>query len=619
MSQGWTLERGATVLPDGSSRFSVWAPAAGRVAVRILKPDAPFEVRMESQQGGVLEAFVPDLPPGTEYYYRLDDARDRPDPVSRYQPAGVHGPSRLVDPRAFRWSDSSWRGLDRADLVIYELHVATFSPAGTFAGAADRLSHLRELGVTAIELMPVAQFPGMRNWGYDGAYPYAPQNSYGGPDGLRHLVDAAHGEGIAVLLDVVYNHLGPEGNYLSEFGPYFTDRYGTPWGQAVNFDGPESDEVRRYFIENALYWVTEYHIDGLRLDAVHAIFDFGARHILEELAAAVHAVADSLGRRVHVIAESDLNDPRLVRDSERGGFALDAAWSDDFHHAVHSTLTGERNGYYVDFNGSREIAKAVSDRYVLDGSYSVYRRRRHGAPAVDVPADRFVVFTQNHDQVGNRAQGERLSQLVPFEQQKLAASLLLLSPYIPLLFMGQEYGETNPFLYFVDHGDSELVAAVREGRAREFERFAWSVPIPDPAAPETLERSRLNPENSRRPPHSQILGLYKDLLKLRRERPALRPGAAAFRVESDPESRWFAIVFQLEHGDTLALFNLSDSRLPISLQLPRGDWRRELASDEVKYGGVGTAAPSSFQSDGVGIVILELSGHSAAAYSREYR
>ncbi|MGD8698176.1 MAG: malto-oligosyltrehalose trehalohydrolase, partial [Gemmatimonadales bacterium] len=516
MTHPWVLQRGATRLEDGSVQFSVWGPRVDRVSVLLTRDGRTTEHPMERVEDGVHVTRVADVPPGSDYYFRLDADRDRPDPVSRCQPGGVHGPSRVIDPAAFDWNDASWAGLDVSDLILYEIHVGTFTPEGTFDAAAKRLVYLAELGVTAIELMPVAQFPGSRNWGYDGVHPYAPQMSYGGPEGLRRLVDAAHRTGLGVYLDVVYNHLGPEGNYLGEFGPYFTDRYATPWGPAVNFDGPDSDEVRRYFIDNALYWITEYHLDGLRLDAVHAIYDFGARHILEEITSAVHSEAEARGRRVHVIAESDLNDPRLIHRVERGGYGLDATWSDDFHHAIHVALTGEQRGYYVDFRDIEQVAKVYRDRFALDGTYSLYRRRRHGASAADQPANRFVVFVQNHDQVGNRARGERLSQLVTFEQRKLAAALLLLSPYIPLLFMGEEYGEPSPFYYFVDHGDQELNEAVRRGREQEFATFEWSMPIPEPAAEQTFRASLIDPEQADRSPHKHLLRLYQDLIERRR-------------------------------------------------------------------------------------------------------
>jgi maltooligosyltrehalose trehalohydrolase len=583
----------------------------------ILGDGKKVEHPMQRQDNGIHETVVAGVGAGTDYFFRLDQERDCPDPVSRFQPAGVHGPSRIVDPRAYSWRDPGWAGLETADLILYEIHVGTFTEEGTFEGVAKRLPYLVELGVTAIELMPVAQFPGRRNWGYDGVHPYAPQSSYGGPDGLWRLVDAAHAAGLAVVLDVVYNHLGLEGNYLAEFGPYFTERYETPWGRAVNFDGPDSDEVRRYFIDNALYWITEFHIDGLRLDAVHAIFDFGARHILEELAAAVHSQAEVLGRRVQVIAESDLNDPRLVRGAERGGYGLDATWSDDFHHAVHAALTGERIGYYEDFGGVEPVAKAMRDRFVLDGRYSAYRRRRHGAQATDVPADRFVVFVQNHDQVGNRARGDRLSELVAFEQLKLAAALLLLSPYIPLLFMGEEYGERSPFLYFVDHGDKQLIEAVRRGRQEEFARFAWQGPLPDPAAEETFAHSRPDPARAGSAPHAELLRLYRELTRIRREEPALRPGTARSRVESDTQAGWLALLLMDGGHDLLAAFNLSSESPTIEISMPTGAWQRRLATDEAPYGGKGSDVPSRLLSDGSAPIRLAVPAYTAALFCRE--
>jgi maltooligosyltrehalose trehalohydrolase len=367
--------------------------------------------------------------------------------------------------------------------------VGTFTPEGTFEAIIPHLDELRELGITAVELMPVAQFPGTRNWGYDGVYPFAVQNSYGGPEGLKRLVNACHGRGIAVVLDVVYNHLGPEGNYLWDFGPYFTDRYKTPWGSAINFDGPHSDPVRRLFIENALYWVTEFRMDGLRIDAVHGILDFSAYPFLEELASAVHEKAERLNRRVYVIAESDLNDTRVIRSRELGGYGLDAQWNDDFHHALHTLLTEDQTGYYQDFGRLGDLVKAFREGFVCSGQYSSYRRRRHGNSSRDIPAGCFVVFAQNHDQVGNRMRGERLSQLVCRERMKLAAGVVFLSPFIPLLFMGEEYGETAPFPYFISHSDADLVEAVRRGRREEFAAFGWSQEPPDPQIPMTRRPS----------------------------------------------------------------------------------------------------------------------------------
>jgi maltooligosyltrehalose trehalohydrolase len=577
------LERGASVVAGGV-RFAVWAPHAKRVSVRTVGGAAVDERPLARDDDGVFSALIAGIDAGTDYFYRLDGARDRPDPVSRHQPDGVHGPSRVVDPGAFRWTDAGWRTPELADVVLYELHVGTFSAAGTFDGVVADLPRLRELGAGAVELMPVAEFPGGRNWGYDGVHPYAPQSTYGGPDGLRRLVDAAHRAGIAVVLDVVYNHLGPEGNYLAEFGPYFTDRYRTPWGFAVNLDGPDSDEVRRWVVDNAVYWVREFHVDGLRLDAVHALFDFGARHVLDELAAAVHAAAADTGRRAWVIAESDLNDPRLVRSHEHGGYGLDAQWSDDFHHAVHAALTGERTGYYADFGGVAPVAKCLADRFVYDGRRSAYRRRRHGAPARDVSPARFVVFVQNHDQVGNRAHGERLAALVPAARLRLAAATLLLSPYAPLLFMGEEYGETNPFLYFVSHGDPAIVAAVREGRRREFAAFAWAGDIPDPAAEETFARSRLDRSHA----SPGLLALHRDCLRLRAAEPALRPGHAEIRVAADADAGW--VSYRLATRDAPGIVVVLNFAAAQDVALPFAAKAIVLSTDDARYGGDGGGA-----------------------------
>jgi maltooligosyltrehalose trehalohydrolase len=562
MNEPWRLTRGATTTHRGT-HFSVWAPSATRVDVVI---EGRGVHALAAAGGGTFEGEVIGVGAGAEYRYRLDGGESYPDPVSRQQPQGVHGPSRVIDPAAFHWKDKQWKGLQMADHVIYELHVGTFSAAGTFAGVTGHLAELKQLGVTAIELMPIAQFPGGRNWGYDGVDLYAPQNTYGGPEELRRLVSTAHELGLAVILDCVYNHVGPEGNYLGAFGPYFTETYHTPWGKAVNYDGADSNEVRRFVIDNALYWITEFHIDGLRLDAVHGIFDFGARHILRDLADAVHAQGEALGRAAHVIGESDLNDPKILRD-DACGYALDSQWSDDLHHAIHACLTGESRGYYSDFGGVVHIARALTERFVFDGRYSAYRKRRHGAPAVDVPADHFVVCIQNHDQVGNRAAGDRLSALVPLARRKLAAALYLLSPYVPMLFMGEEYDETNPFLYFVSHGDPGLVESVRKGRREEFKAFGWSADVPDPQAEETFRRSRLDRTRSATPEGSAMLALYRALLLLRREERALRPGDADIAVDHDEAAGWIRLTLTPRgRGSTLiALFNLSDTRQQLAL------------------------------------------------------
>ncbi|MGI9039867.1 MAG: malto-oligosyltrehalose trehalohydrolase [Gemmatimonadales bacterium] len=562
------LERGATLRAGGSVEFSVWAPLAATVEVQLWRGGKQEAHHLERSPDGLHRGEVRHIPAGTDYVYRLDGRRERPDPVSRWRPQGVHGPSRVVDPDAFAWSDGAWRGLAVPELAIYELHVGTFTPAGTFDSATERLPYLRELGVSAVEIMPVAEFPGGRNWGYDGASLYAPQSTYGGPHGLKRLVDAAHGEGLAVLLDVVYNHLGPEGNYLHDFGPYFSERYRTLWGEGFNLEGPGSDEVRRYLVDNAVYWTTEYHIDGLRLDAADRIIDLSPSHILEELAGAVHRQGETLDRRTVVIGEIDGNDPRYVRPPELGGYGLDAQWADDFHHAVHSVLTGEQTGYYRDFGGIDAVGKAL----------------RHGRPARDVPADRFVVCVQNHDQVGNRLGGERLAALVEPEAVRLAAAILLLSPYVPLLFMGEEYGEVTPFLYFVSHGDPALVEAVREGRRREFAAFEWTGELPAPQSEATFEFSRLDWALADSPPHAGIRSLYRDLLRLRRAEPALRPGSAEAGVRVNQSAGWVSLDLTTESSALRGVFNFASA--PCRVPLEGGKSAALIfSSDAAIYGG----------------------------------
>ena len=612
MSAAWTLERGARVTAAGA-RFSVWAPNAKRVEVVLEGNGGTFP--LAAGEGGLFAGEVAAAKAGADYRYRLDGGELRPDPVSRWQPAGVHGPSRIVDPSAFRWSDARWKGLEMADYVIYELHVGTFTAAGTFDAASERLAELKTLGITAIEIMPVAEFPGARNWGYDGVSLYAPHSAYGGPEGLRRLVNAAHEAGLAVVLDVVYNHVGPEGNYLPLYGPYFTETYRTPWGPAVNYDGADSTEVRRFVIENALYWVTEYHIDALRLDAIHGIFDFGATHILQELVERVHEQAKALGRRVEVIAESDLNDPRVVRSPRVGGLGFDAQWSDDFHHSVHALLTGEDKGYYADFGGIDALGRSIAERFVYDGRQSRHRHRAHGAPATDVSPDHFIICTQNHDQVGNRAAGERLTRLVPVDQQKLAAALLLLSPYVPMLFMGEEYGETNPFQYFVSHGDAKLVEAVRAGRKKEFEAFGWGDEVPDPQSEETFERSKLEWAKSNRSPHREIRALYRDLLRLRRQEPALRPGDSTIAVNHDAAKKWLTVELTPDDGNALlAAFNLGESTQAIAVPDGSESWDPLLSTNDPPYR-VGGSEPKDEAAGNDDTITLP--PYTAALYRRE--
>lgn len=574
---------GASVLENGSVAFRVWAPFAKEIQIKLIGRGLPLQATMEATDRHCFGTIVPDVPVGTRYFYQINGERDRPDPYSRFQPDGVHGPSAVVDPNAFAWSDQAWQGIPLDSYILYELHPGTFTREGTFEAIIPHLNYLKQdLGITAVEVMPIAQFPGRRNWGYDGVHLFAPQNSYGGPDGLRRLVDACHAAGLAVVLDVVYNHLGHEGNYLREFGPYFTPKYKTPWGEAVNYDDAGSDGVRRYVIDNARYWIREYHIDALRLDAIHAIYDFSAKHILEEMKEAVEESAHALGRPAYLIAESDLNDPKIIRPPERGGYGLDAQWSDDFHHCLHTLLTGEREGYYQDFGRLDQMEQSFRKGFVIDGIYSPYRDRLHGSPSDDLPPSKFVVFSQNHDQTGNRILGDRLSTLISFEAQKLAAAAVLLAPNLPLLFMGEEYGETAPFQYFTDYQDRALGEAVRKGRREEAIGFGWKGEVPDPQSEETFQRSKLDLSQRFREPNSRLFAFYQRLIALRKSEPDLHPtGESAQIMRHDQEA-----CLTLQRGDKLWIvlsFNPKAVSLPISLS--GGKWERLLDSREKQFGG----------------------------------
>jgi maltooligosyltrehalose trehalohydrolase len=519
--------------------FRVWAPRPGNVEV----VTGGRRVPMRPAGGGWWTCSAEEAGPGTDYSFSLDGGPPRPDPRSAFQPGGIDGPSRVVGHAAFSWHDSGWRGVPLAGSVLYECHVGTFSAAGTFDGVIGHLDHLAELGADVIELLPVAEFSGLRGWGYDGVDLFAPHHAYGGPDGLKRLVDAAHARGLGVVMDVVYNHLGPAGNYLPEFGPYFSARHQTNWGDAVNFDGPGSDEVRRFVIDNALSWLRDYHCDGLRVDAVHAIVDDSATHILEALAVEVAALAAHVRRPLFVIAESDLNDPRFVRRIEAGGYGLDASWADEWHHALHAVLTGETSGYYEDFGPLRLLAKALRQAWVYDGSYSPHRQRVHGRPPAGLAGSQFVVAAQNHDQVGNRATGERAGALKSEGRLRLAAALLLTSPFVPLLFQGEEWGASTPFQYFTGHADPELGKTVSAGRRREFAHFGWDpAEVPDPQDPATFERSVLDWAEAGKEPHASLLAWYRSLIELRRQTPALTdPRLDRTQVDYDEAARWLVV------------------------------------------------------------------------------
>ena len=550
-------------------RFRVWAPKAQRVAVGINKD----KYRMEQSEGGWWEVAVDAAEPGTDYAFYVDDEDlALPDPRSAWQPQGVHGPSRLLDLSAFRWSDDGWQAPPLASAIIYELHVGTFTPEGTFDAAGSKLDALRGLGITHVELMPVNAFPGRQGWGYDGVDLFAPHEPYGGPEALMRFVDACHEKGLAVLLDVVYNHLGPAGNYLGKFGPYFTDAHHTPWGDAVNLEDAGSHEVRRFFCDNALMWLRDYHIDGLRLDAVHAYIDRSAIHFMEQIAAEVHLLEGQTGRHYVIIAESDLNDPRVVRAREAGGYGMDAQWSDDFHHALVTVLTGDRTGYYADFGEIGQLAKSLREAFVYDGIYSPHRDRVHGAPVRGLSGWRFLGFSQNHDQVGNRMKGERLSHLTSLGRAKIAAALELTAPFVPMIFQGEEWAASTPFQYFTDH-EKELGKLVSEARKKEFITFGWSPDIiPDPQDRLSFERSKLNWDERSRPPHSETLSWYRHLIALRKSTPELTDGdLAEVKVGCSEEQRWLV----MERGRCTVAFSLAAK--PVALAV-RGGSRIVLAS-----------------------------------------
>lgn len=570
----------------GGGVWNLWAPRASRVDLVLLNGTTRVTLPMRSVERGWFQCDATQVAVGQRYLFRLDDHHERPDPASRWQPDGVHAPSAVWRPREFCWTDHAWSGTPVEKLVIYELHVGTFTAEGTLDAILPRLAELRSLGITAIELMPIGQFPGTRGWGYDGTYWFAVQQSYGGPDGLQRFVDACHAHDLSVILDVVYNHFGPEGNYLGEMAPCFTSRHATPWGDAVNFDDEDCEGMRQLVLDNVRHWLRDFHLDGLRLDAVHALCDDRQPHILAEVRQVALEEERRRGRPVHLIAESNLNDVRLLDPPDRGGYGLSAQWNDDFHHCVHSLLTGERNGYYVDFSDpARQLVKALNEVFVYDGTFSEFRGRRHGRPVGDHGGERFVVSIQTHDQVGNRARGERLGALIAPRSQRLAACLLLLSPYIPLLFMGEEYGERNPFPYFGDFGDPDLRDAVRRGRREEFAKFAWGDKVPDPFETTTFTSSQLTWAWPQGTPHAGLRRLYHDLLHLRQRQPGLRDfrvRAARMTVSDDLQP-----LLVLQRGATprrvTCVFNLGSqvAKLPQAYK----DLRRLIHSEDAYYHG----------------------------------
>jgi maltooligosyltrehalose trehalohydrolase len=543
--------------------FTVWAPRANKMAVKVGEA---CHAMMGPDATGWWSAKVEEAGHGTDYAYLLnDDSTPYPDPRGLWQPNGVHAASRVYDHSRFQWSDGRWQGPPLSGAVIYELHVGTFTAEGTFDAAIERLEYLSKLGVTHVELMPVAAFPGDHGWGYDGVALFAVGEQYGGPDGLKRFVDASHAKGLAVVLDVVYNHFGPVGNYTNKFGPYLTDRHRTPWGDAVNFEGGGSDEVRRFFCDNALMWMRDYHVDGLRLDAVHEFVDRSAIHFMEQLSAEVEVLSSTLGRRLVLIAESDLNDPRVVTPREASGFGMDAQWSDDFHHALFTVLhVEEGKGYYEDFGSFEALAKSLTKIFVYDGIYSGYRKRMHGRPVEGLSSHHFIGFIQNHDQVGNRATGERLEHIIGLDRAKVAAGLVLMAPFIPMIFQGEEYAASTPFQYFADHEDPEMAKAVSEGRRRDFAAFGWNEEeIPDPEKRETFERSKLNWSEVHEGDHVAMLEWFTRLIHLRRSSTSLNDGDQGHvKVTYDEQKRWLV----MDRGLVKVACNLGDQ--PVELENP---------------------------------------------------
>lgn len=586
----------------------VWAPFCKKVDLQIVEPENKL-INLRKDALGYWQNDV-DLPEGSLYFFRLDDGPQLPDPASLGQPQGVHGPSLVAGINKKQWRDQEWKNVPLSKMIAYELHIGTFTEEGTFEAAIQKLDYLKDLGINAIEIMPVAQFPGSRNWGYDGVYPFAVQDSYGGINGLQDLVEAAHLNGIAVILDVVYNHMGPEGNYLSEFGPYFTDKYKTPWGKALNFDDAYCDGVRNYFIQNALMWLDDFHIDALRLDAVHAIKDLSAYHFIQELADEVARLSERLGVKKYLIAEIDLNDARYIQPVEIGGYGLDAQWIDEFHHAVHGLITGERAGYYADFGNPERLVKAFTETYVYNGNYSPHRKKRFGNDASGRPYKQFMVFSQNHDQVGNRMLGDRLSNLVPFEALKLVAGTILLSPYIPMLFMGEEYGEKNPFQYFVSHTDPDLVEAVRKGRKTEFKDFQNAGDTPDPQSEETFKRSQLSWKTNNQV-SGALLAFYKRLIQVRKERPVFedmnRKSLKAWLTDDQN-----IVVHRISPAEEILLvFNYKKSASEETLAV-QGRWNKAIDSSEKEWRGEGSDMPEAFTSK----LKIRLKPYSMAVYLR---
>jgi maltooligosyltrehalose trehalohydrolase len=610
------MKTGAQYLQDDTTQFAVWAPEKETMQLHIVHP-VERKLQMQKDKDGYFSITVENVQPGSRYFFMPDGKKDYPDPTSNYQPEDVFGPSEVIDHSAYEWHDENWRGLPFNGLILYELHVGTFTAEGTFEAIIPYLDDLAATGINAIELMPVNQFSGNRNWGYDATYPYAVHNTYGGPEGLKKLVDACHQKGIAVFLDVVYNHLGPEGNYLSQYGPYFTDKYCTPWGDALNFDGEWSDGVREYISNNPVYWFTNYHIDGLRLDAVHEIYDKGAVSIWQLMQQKAIAAEQQTGRRLYFVAECDLNSPRVIKNTEDGGLGFDAQWLDDFHHILYVMLDPNGRERYVDFYKMEQLAKAYKEGFVHSGEWVQFRKRKHGTSSAGVPGNRFVAFNLNHDQVGNRIGGERLSMLINFEKQKLAAAALMLSPYIPMLFMGEEYGEDTPFFFFISHHDKSNIKAVQEGRRNEFANFNLKEgeDFPDPYNENTFSRCKLQWNKRKEGKYKVMLDWMKALIQLRRTNAMVqnfnKNDIQAYNINQDG----LIVMRQDDEGKEFLIccFNFSDKELSYTLPSIKETWHKIIDSKEQQW--MVDEAAHPLQTDVKGGNAIQLQPCSAVVYS----
>ncbi len=581
------------VLSNGNfCEFAIWAPKAKEM--HVVLEESGRRIKMNQKDFGYWELTEKNIKPGTRYKYQINSENSFPDPASLSQPDGVHKASEVISLKDFNWTDSDWNNISLNEMIQYELHTGAFSETGDFDGIISKLDYLKDLGVNTIEILPVSQFSGHHNWGYDGVYPFAVQNSYGGPKKLMELVNSCHEKGMAVIMDVVYNHFGPEGNYTGNFGHYFTDTYSTPWGQSINFDGPHSDGVRNYVVQNALMWCRDYHIDGLRLDAVHAIYDFSAKHIMQELAEKITELEKETGRKHYLIPESHLNDVRYISPAEKGGYGLDAQWSDDFHHTVHTLTTGERKGYYVDFGKPEHLSKAIKNAFVYDGQYSEFRKKTYGNTTENNPGEQFVIFNQNHDQVGNRLHGDRLISMTDFETAKVIAAATLTAPNIPMLFMGEEYGERNPFYYFVSHLDPKLNKLVREGRKNEFKDFyADAAESKNPDAQETFEASKLSWNIENDTEKKAMYEFYRKLIQLRTTHPVLKVTDKK-NLQIMENGKLFLMERWQGEQRILVIMNFDDKRHTISVNL-NNSFKKVLDSGEEKWNGPGSSAPETLK------------------------